>query len=285
MADGRTVFSWRLAGLGECPVRSSAGIEVRPQITLPGIAKSDNLVLLAGTHPDSADTAVLNAWLQRLSRSGSHITAAGAGCLVLAEAGLLDGRDVSAHWSMRPAWEEIHHAIFFNDRIFSVGDRVLTCCGGRGSIDLALHCVARHCSSQIAKAVGDQLNCDRVRDSCDRQTPASSLQTRAWNAPLQRAIALMEQNLEQPLNAVEISRAIKIGQRQLQRLFKQFADCTPNRYYLNRRLDRARTLLRQVAMSVTEVSVASGFTSSSHFTKCYKQRFGIRPSADRQANI
>lgn len=285
MVEGRSAFCWRLVGLRTRPVRSSSGIEVTPQISVSGIARSDNLVLLAGARPDSADAAVLKAWLQRMARNGSHLAAVGAGCQLLAEAGLLDGRDVSAHWSTRPAWEEIHHAIKFNDRIFSVGERLLTCCGGRGSIDLALHCVARHCSPKIAKTVGDQLNCDRVRDSGDRQTRASALRTRVWNAPLQRAITLMEQNLELPLTTTEISRAIKIGRRQLQRLFKQYADCTPNRYYLNCRLDRARALLRQVAMSITEVSIASGFTSSSHFSKCYKQRFGVRPSADRQAHL
>jgi transcriptional regulator GlxA family with amidase domain len=53
---------------------------------------------------------------------------------------------------------------------------------------------------------------------------------------------------------------------------------------LKLRLNRARTLLTQTTMPVTEVAFASGFTSASHFSKCYRDMFGRTPRAERRGS-
>ncbi|RJL04933.1 helix-turn-helix domain-containing protein, partial [Paracoccus siganidrum] len=53
------------------------------------------------------------------------------------------------------------------------------------------------------------------------------------------------------------------------------------RYYMETRLARARNLLMQTEMSVIEVALASGFSSPSHFSKCYRARYGSTPYRQR----
>lgn len=55
----------------------------------------------------------------------------------------------------------------------------------------------------------------------------------------------------------------------------------PSQFYLGVRLDRARELLQQTGMTVTEITVACGFGSSSYFSRAYRAKFGQRPKDDR----
>ena len=79
-----------------------------------------------------------------------------------------------------------------------------------------------------------------------------------------------------PVNAMGVSR------RQLQRLFQRYLSCTPARYYQQIRLTRARELLHQTSMNLVEISASTGFVSSSHFSKSFKQHFGHSPSYERR---
>jgi AraC-like DNA-binding protein len=80
----------------------------------------------------------------------------------------------------------------------------------------------------------------------------------------------------------DLSRFVGISRRQLERLFQQHLQCTPTRYYLNLRLNRARLLLLQTAKSITDISLACGFVSAPHFSKCYRDLFGFPPRAERR---
>jgi len=57
----------------------------------------------------------------------------------------------------------------------------------------------------------------------------------------------------------------------------------PTRYYLELRLARARQLLLQTNMSIVDVAFACGFVSAPHFSKCYRDHFGIPPRDERRS--
>ena len=56
----------------------------------------------------------------------------------------------------------------------------------------------------------------------------------------------------------------------------------PTRYYLNLRLQRARLLLLQTSKSIVDIALACGFISAPHFSKCYRDLFGIPPREERR---
>ena len=74
---------------------------------------------------------------------------------------------------------------------------------------------------------------------------------------------------------------MKISTRQLERLFRRHLGISPAAFASAARLDRARSLLRQTAMPVTDVGIACGFTSASHFSTAYRTRFGHAPRTER----
>ena len=67
----------------------------------------------------------------------------------------------------------------------------------------------------------------------------------------------------------------------LERLFRRYLDRSPKRYYLEMRLEKARRLLLQTDMSVINVALACGFTSPSHFSKCYRGHYKRTPYRER----
>lgn len=91
----------------------------------------------------------------------------------------------------------------------------------------------------------------------------------------------MEENLEDALSIPQICKRVRLSQRQLDRLFAQFVRKSPVLYYRDIRLDRARSLVTQTDMRLSEVAVASGFSSQGHFSRAYRERFGLAPRADR----
>jgi transcriptional regulator GlxA family with amidase domain len=96
------------------------------------------------------------------------------------------------------------------------------------------------------------------------------------------AVELMEANIREPISQVDIASYAGVSRRQLQRLFQRYLLCTPSRYYSQIRLARARELLHQTSVSLVEISALTGFISSSHFSKSYREFFGHSPSAERK---
>ncbi|MBN9273381.1 MAG: helix-turn-helix domain-containing protein, partial [Mesorhizobium sp.] len=98
---------------------------------------------------------------------------------------------------------------------------------------------------------------------------------------VRQVISIMELHLEQTLTIPELCRKVDISQRQLDRLFKQYVGKPPALYYRDIRLDRARGLVTQTDMLMSEIAIASGFSSQVHFSRAYRERFGLSPRSDR----
>ena len=122
----------------------------------------------------------------------------------------------------------------------------------------------------------------RIRGRHDRQRVPLRLHLGTSQPKLMEAVALMEANLEEPMSLDELAQHVKLSRRQLERLFQKHLHCVPTRYYLELRLAKARQLLLQTSMSIVDVAFASGFVSAPHFSKCYRDFYGIPPKDERR---
>ena len=84
-----------------------------------------------------------------------------------------------------------------------------------------------------------------------------------------------------PLKPPDIALKLGISLRQLETLFQRNFKISPKNYYMKIRLQKARHLLLQTEMNVLQIALACGFSSSSHFSKCYKSEFNIAPHNER----
>lgn len=140
---------------GPGPVRCAKGLRVLADRTWDDLGPVDVLVYPGGTGTRAhlGDEAV-RAWVGGLHAAGTLLVSVCTGSLVLADAGLLDGRPATTHWSTLDRLAELGHGIEVRpeDRFVDDGD-VITAAGVSAGIDVALHLVARLDSVERAREV------------------------------------------------------------------------------------------------------------------------------------
>lgn len=99
------------------------------------------------------------------------------------------------------------------------------------------------------------------------------------------AVELMHAHLDRDLPLEEIAEAAHLSPFHFARLFKKLTGATPHAYLASLRAARARELLAETDLSVTEVGARVGYMSSSHFAKAFRQATGISPRAYRNALV
>ncbi len=147
---------------------------------------------------------------------------------------------------------------------------------------MMLTIVRRQCGAEVSAGVAEQFIYERIRDPRELQRVPLRHYVGKQSRKLVVAVDLMEANIREPIGQLELASYVDLSRRQLQRLFQKFLLCTPSRYYLQLRLQRARELLLQTDMSLVEVAAQTGFVSNSHFSKSYKEFFGYAPSTERR---
>ena len=100
---------------------------------------------------------------------------------------------------------------------------------------------------------------------------------------LRRAIEFMHDNFSRELALEEIASAAYLSEYHFARLFKQITGVTPHVYLANLRLERARKLLADTALPISEIAAMVGYQSQSHFSKMFRSVTGITPRSYREA--
>lgn len=277
---GGPYYRWRVLGETGAPVVAYNGVTTAVDDALTALDRNETIVICAGEDVGRNTSKPLINWLRREVRKGMDFGALSSGTYVLALAGLVAGKRVTTHWEYRAALTEILPDVIMEDAIFSIDGRVFTTAGGAASMDMMLERIRTDHSTELATWVADQMiyTDPRLPDHAQRATLQSRTQVR--NGKLATAIQIMGNNIEDPLTPDEISGVVGLSTRQLERLFAKYIGVSPKRYYLRLRLDKARDLLRQTDLSVTEVCVACGFKSLSHFSKSYRAAYGISPGLE-----
>lgn len=101
---------------------------------------------------------------------------------------------------------------------------------------------------------------------------------------LRRALEFMHDNYSHGLSLEEIASAAYLSEYHFARLFKEIIGVTPHVYLANLRLERARKLLAETELPISEVALMVGYHSQSHFTKVFKSITGVTPRGYRESS-
>jgi transcriptional regulator GlxA family with amidase domain len=280
--SGKDYYSWSVITMDGAPVPSSNGLAVHPTTTYEEAGPFDMVFVCGGTNVERyVDDRVL-ALLRRMARNGVVLGGLCTGTYALVKSGLLDGYRCTIHWENMASLRESHRRVNFLEELFVIDRDRITCTGGIAPIDMMLALVKSRFGKTLVGEISDQFILERVRDSDDRQHIPLAARIGFNHRALVEVAALMEANFEEPLSAVELAKLTGHSLRQVQRMFQQSLDTTPTKYYLRLRLRRARELLLQSQMSITEIAVACGFQSTCHFSKSYRALYGRTPRSERQ---
>ena len=283
--SGRVLYSWHLLSVDGEPVTSSSGFTLLPEAAITSARELSQLFVVASLGvPEYRNVHVFN-WLRRFSATGKPIGAISLGAMILARAGLLEGHKCTIHWESQRDFSEEFPLIEVTRDIYCIDGNRLTCGGGTAALDLMLELIARQHGHQLAAEVADQFLHTRIRASQESQKMAIQWRYGVEDRRIVKAITLMEQNIEVPLQMHNISAQVGISARQFERLWLKHFEESPSRFYLELRSKAARKLLRESTYSLFDIAIRCGFSSASHLGRCYRQVFHRTPGEERNIKM
>lgn len=282
LLENDTRFRCTLVSETGAPVRSSCDFPAPVSHGIADCPPVDVLLVCAGLNSVRYRSRALHGWLRRLYQNGVQVGGISSGAHILAQAGLLDGRSCSVHWESAEALPEAFHRVRVSGEIFTIDGRIITCAGGIAVFDLMLHLFAQYRDWPFARLLADLLIYPAVRSGHEPARINLSARTGVNNALVLRAIQLMEANIETPIKVRDIGREVGTSARHLERLFARSLRTPPSQYYMRLRLREARSLLSQTDLPVLQVALRCGFPNASHFTRRYREIYGVPPRDERR---
>lgn len=280
-ALGRELYRWRLCADGGEFAQCSNGQRTLVDIGFEEIGRDDVLMVCSGVDVKAATTKSLLQYLRREARRGITIGGLCNATYIMARAGLLDGKRCTIHWDNRDSFLEEFPDINLSQSIYTIDGNRYSSAGGSASADLMLKLIGDEHGQEVANQVADQMIYTTIRS--DREEQRLSIPTRIGvrHPKLANVIRMMEHNIEEPVSPSLLAEEVGMSTRQLERLFRRYLGRSPKRYYMELRLQKAKNLLMQTDMTVINVALACGFTSPSHFSKCYRAHFSTTPYRER----
>lgn len=277
----RVLYEMINIGIEDAPIASSGAAMVMPAARVGEDLKLDYLFVVAGGDPRLFKDRGVAAWLQRLARAGVPLGGVSAGPIILAKAGLMNGRRMTVHWEHAEALAEVSPHLLIERTLFVIDRDRVTCAGGTAPVDLMHALIAGHHGAPFARLVSDWYLHTEIRPSVGPQRGGLVERVGSNNATILDAVDAMESHVAEPLNLQQLSQAAGISPRQLNRLFREKLGRSTMGYYRDLRLDKAQNLLKNSPLSLTEIALATGFANSSHFSELYSKNYGQPPSASR----
>lgn len=280
--SSRELYQWRTYTVDGEPVEASNGLQIRPDAAISEAAGLDTLFVCSGLEVERGCDRNTLSWLKRLGQQRINFGALCTGSHILARAGLLDGYRCTLHWENIASMREAFPRVVVSYELFEIDRDRYTSAGGTAPLDMMLNLITRQVGADVAIAISEAFACERIRGRHDRQRIPLQLRLGTSQPKLIETVSIMESNIEEPISLDELARHVGVSRRQLERLFQKHLHCVPTRYYLELRLARARQLLLQTSISIVDVAFACGFVSAPHFSKCYRDYYGIPPREERR---
>lgn len=285
LVAGKSVFLHKTFGVNSTTVTSDLGLNIATDDTIDALANVktgalDVLIVCGGFRSSLVPNAKLNKILRDADKASIILGGIWNGAVSLAHARLLEGQECALHPDNHAFMQETFPAVTVSPKTLVHQQNRITCAGPSSAFEMMFSLLKKLSSGELVRAVREILSCDQVAESRDA-VPLQLGDDPTLPERLRTVMALMRKNIEEPLTLAELAEFSGISRRQMERLFQAHLGISPSRHYLDLRLSHAQRLLHQTNESITNVALASGFVNISHFSSCYKDTFGVSPTATR----
>jgi transcriptional regulator GlxA family with amidase domain len=221
-------------------------------------------------------------WLRKHSAKSRRFGSVCTGALVLAEAGLLDGRRATTHWNWAGDLARGYPGVTVDPAPIYIRDgNCYTSAGVTAGIDLALALVEEDLGRSIALEVAQMMVVFLRRPAGQSQFSATLAAQSHEGQALGDLLAWLTDNLRRDLSVEKLARRVAMSPRNFARLFQREVGTTPAKHIENLRLEAARRQLESTKLSLEEVAGASGFASAEILRRVFARRLGVTPGQYR----
>ncbi|MET9734141.1 GlxA family transcriptional regulator [Streptomyces sp. NPDC006458] len=275
-------YTIRTASLDGGPVRTSSGLTLVPDMALADADEPDLLLVPGGRGTRAADPRLVD-WLRRRGPRARRLVSVCTGAILLAEAGLLDGRRATTHWAYCGKLARDHPEIEVDaDPIYVRDAHVCTSAGVTAGIDLALALVEEDLGRKVALTVARYLVVFLRRPGNQAQFSAQLAAQTAAREPLRDVQQWITENPGGDLSVETLAARARLSPRHFARAFRAETGLTPGRYVDRVRLEHARRLLEDTGDGVEEISRASGYGTPEAMRRAFVRALGTAPAEYRR---
>jgi transcriptional regulator GlxA family with amidase domain len=272
------------------PVRTSCGIVVETQ-SLESIESSqlDTVIVIGGEQAARfTSESALVGWIRRASKSTRRTCSVCNGALLLAAAGLLDGRRAVTHWcefeTLKAMYPKVRAEI---DPIYLRDGAIWTSAGMTAGIDLALALVEEDHSRRVSLAIAKDLVIFVRRSAGESQfSSALAAQTRLGTVSsasrLAELPAWIVNNLNADLSVDTLAASVGMAPRTFARHFARWHGGTPAKLVEDLRLEAACRQLEFSDTDIKKIAHVCGFGDEERMRRAFMRRLGISPAAYRE---
>lgn len=280
-------YGVRIATPGGGPVRTSSGVSVAGDVALDEVAaergRLGTLLVVGGVGVRDVvrDAAVVDP-VRALAARADRTTSVCSGALVLAAAGLLDGRRATTHWTACDLLAASGDVEVDPDRIYVVDGDTWTSAGVTAGIDMVLALVEADHGPDLAHRVAAQLVVFVRRPGGQAQFSAALRARPARSQPIAELQRWLPDHLTEDLSVPRLAARVAMSPRSFARAFRAETGTTPAVHVEELRVEAARRLLETTDMTVATVARSVGLAHAETLHRAFLRRTGTTPSRYRQ---
>ncbi len=282
---GAEAYRFEIVATRSKPVTTSSGLRLGVDATITHVrGPIDTLIVSGGEGVAAAigDERLVEG-IRRLAAKSRRVTSVCSGAFLLAEAGLLDGRRATTHWSVCDAMAQRYPRVTVDsDPIFVRDGNVATSAGVTAGMDLALALLEDDLGRDIALAVARRLVLFLRRPGTQSQFSAQLAGQLAERDPLRDAQRHIAEHPDADLSVAVVARRAGMSERNFARCFRDEVGMTPARYVEQVRVETARRLLEETAEGVDAIARRAGFGTPETMRRTFLRHLRTSPNDYRR---
>jgi transcriptional regulator GlxA family with amidase domain len=262
------------------PVRVHSGFELVVQDGFSRLDEAD-LVAVPAISLQAPVPEELLEGLRRAVARGARVMSVCSGAFILGEAGLLDGRECTTHWThVGELAERFPEARVNADVLYVDSDGVLTSAGTAAGIDASLHLIRREFGTTVANTLARRMVTPPHREGGQRQYVDQPVPCEGDT--LSDTLEWILEHLAEDMTVEQLAARAHLSPRTFARRFRAETGTTPLQWLTDQRILHARRLLEETAQPVEVVADLVGFGSASVLRHHFTRRVGTTPQSYRR---
>jgi transcriptional regulator GlxA family with amidase domain len=245
----------------------------------------DSLLLVCGVGTRNARDPALFAWLRQAAPKVRRLGSVCAGALLLAEAGLLNGRRATSHWRFSEELAKRYPRVkVVSEPVWLKDGNIYTSAGISAGIDLGLAWVEEDCGNSVATEIAREFVLFLRRPSSQAQLSVSLAAQGHEMRSIQELLVWIADNLDGDLTLQILSDRVAMSTRNFERVFRREVGTAPARYIRQVRVEAAQRLIESGRKGLEQVALRCGFSSADSMRRALKQTLKTTPRALSRAH-
>jgi transcriptional regulator GlxA family with amidase domain len=276
-------YRLKILALKPGQVRSSSGV----CLTAEGLEEAgeiDTLLVSGGWGTRApANCPITLDFIRGQAERARRVTSVCSGSMILAAAGLLDGRRATSHWGRAHQFPRLYPKVKFEpDRIYIRDGKFWTSAGITAGIDMALALIAEDLGEPVARRVAQELVVYRRRPGGQSQFSAL-LEMERPDGRFSALLGWMREHLDEPLTVEQLADQVSMSPRNFARAFATETGMTPAKAVERLRLEAARELVEGASDPIDQIAERTGFADPERMRRAFIRGYGQPPQALRRA--